>query len=81
MEAELLEEHQTEITFVLPTDRGQRSYFADMFEDLDSRKTELGIVSYGVADTTLEQVTSLHAPSLNTKALFDCSFACVGSCM
>ena len=58
MEAELLEEHQTEMTFILPVNRGQRSYFAGMFEDLESRKNELCIASYGVSDTTLEEVSA-----------------------
>ena len=56
LEAQLLEEGRTEVTYILPTSRGQRTYFASLFEELESRKTELHVASYGVSDTTLDEV-------------------------
>jgi len=45
-----------ELTVALPTDRNQASKFPQMFSDLDSKLNALNIQSYGISDTTLEEV-------------------------
>jgi phosphatidylserine/phosphatidylglycerophosphate/cardiolipin synthase-like enzyme len=52
----LVEEIGSEITFVLPSDSQHRSQFKHLFERLEASKDELHISSYGVSDTSLEEV-------------------------
>ena len=52
----LVEEVGTEMTFMLPTHQGQLARFQEMFAHLEKQKYELGVSSYGVSDTTLEEV-------------------------
>lgn len=54
--AKLVEEVGTELTFMLPTHEGQITSFPEMFAQLETQKGALGINSYGVSDTTLEEV-------------------------
>ena len=53
----------SDVTFCLPEfDEGgtrQRENFPSLFDELDSKMDELGLDSYGVADTTLEEVRLL----------------------
>jgi ATP-binding cassette subfamily A (ABC1) protein 3 len=43
-----------ELTYNLPDEKS--GLFAEMFEELEDRKTELGIASYGASITTMEEV-------------------------
>lgn len=43
-----------ELSYSLPDEKSQM--FPDMFEELESRKEELGIASYGASITTMEEV-------------------------
>ena len=46
----------SELTYVLPTEAAREGKFQDLFEDLDRSVGRLHIGSYGVSDTTLEEV-------------------------
>ncbi|GBO39439.1 hypothetical protein AVEN_217516-1, partial [Araneus ventricosus] len=53
-EAELVKELKEDISFSLSTDTGKN--FGDMFEELEHRRGELGVLSFGVTITTMEDV-------------------------
>ncbi|NXI48256.1 ABCA1 protein, partial [Galbula dea] len=52
----LVEDIGHEVHFVLPYSGAKDGAFGDLFRELDSRLGELGISSYGISDTTLEEV-------------------------
>ncbi|XP_062404777.1 phospholipid-transporting ATPase ABCA1-like [Sardina pilchardus] len=54
--ARLVEDLGHEITFVLPYASAKDGAFVDLFHEMDDRLAELGISSYGVSDTTLEEI-------------------------
>lgn len=45
-----------ELTFVLPDNSVKRGGFEIFFNDLETKKEELGIDSFGLTDTSLEEV-------------------------
>lgn len=45
-----------EITYILPYQSAKDGAFVELFHELDDRLTDLGISSYGISDTTLEEV-------------------------
>lgn len=45
-----------ELTYVLPYQSAKDGAFVELFHELDDRLTDLGISSYGISDTTLEEV-------------------------
>ncbi|XP_040445068.1 phospholipid-transporting ATPase ABCA7 isoform X1 [Falco naumanni] len=45
-----------EVLFVLPYSGAKDGAFGDLFRELDTRLGELGISSYGISDTTLEEI-------------------------
>ncbi|XP_055935809.1 phospholipid-transporting ATPase ABCA1-like [Argiope bruennichi] len=47
-------ELEKDISFRLPTATGKE--FADMFEELESQKSKLGVISFGITITTMEDV-------------------------
>ena len=55
--AKLVENMGTEITFQLPGDGGRSGAFEKLFNDLDANLQRFGISSYGISDTTLEEVS------------------------
>lgn len=55
-EAVFLESIGQEITFVLPYSGARDGTFAQLFQDLDRNMSDLGLTSYGISDTTLEEV-------------------------
>lgn len=55
-EAVFLESIGQEITFVLPYSGARDGTFAQLFQDLDLAMPDLGLTSYGISDTTLEEV-------------------------
>ncbi|XP_025894553.1 ATP-binding cassette sub-family A member 7 [Nothoprocta perdicaria] len=52
----LVEDIGQELLFVLPYNRAEDGSFAELFRELDGRLGELGISSYGIADTSLEEI-------------------------
>lgn len=57
--ARLVEDLGHELTYVLPYRAAKDGAFVELFKDLDRKLPDLGISSYGVSDTTLEEVTGL----------------------
>nr|ALU63310.1 ATP-binding cassette transporter subfamily A member 1-like protein [Oryzias melastigma] len=55
-EAVFLESIGQEITFILPYARARDGTFATLFQELDQVMDKLGLTSYGVSDTTLEEI-------------------------
>uniref|UniRef100_A0A8C7ZZY2 ABC transporter domain-containing protein n=1 Tax=Oryzias sinensis TaxID=183150 RepID=A0A8C7ZZY2_9TELE len=55
-EAVFLESIGKEITFILPYARARDGTFATLFQELDQVMDKLGLTSYGVSDTTLEEI-------------------------
>lgn len=54
--AQLVENIGSELTYVLPTAMAREGRFQDLFEELDKNLDKLHLGSYGVSDTTLEEV-------------------------
>ncbi|XP_052003577.1 phospholipid-transporting ATPase ABCA1-like [Xyrauchen texanus] len=55
-EAEFLEVIGQELVFVLPYTAATNGSFASLFKELDLEKSSLGITSYGISDTSLEEI-------------------------
>jgi hypothetical protein len=55
-DAYISEEVGMEVTIVLPTDAGQLAKFHQLFAHVDSNLDTLHISSYGISDTSLEEV-------------------------
>ncbi|KAG7232346.1 hypothetical protein INR49_009006, partial [Caranx melampygus] len=54
--ARLVEDLGHELTYVLPYSAAKDGAFVELFKDLDVKLSDLGISSYGVSDTTLEEI-------------------------
>ena len=54
--AVLVEDTNSELTYQLPDDRRHTQLFQDLFISLDDNIKSLGFSSYGISDTTLEEV-------------------------
>ncbi|XP_064325807.1 phospholipid-transporting ATPase ABCA7 [Phalacrocorax carbo] len=52
----LVEDIGHEVLFVLPYSGAKDGAFGELFRELDARLGELGISSYGISDTTLEEI-------------------------
>ncbi|NXU17168.1 ABCA1 protein, partial [Pardalotus punctatus] len=52
----LVEDIGHEVLFVLPYSGARDGAFGELFRELDARLSELGVSSYGISDTTLEEV-------------------------
>lgn len=57
-EAVFLESIGQEITYILPYGGARDGTFAMLFQELDQAMADLGLTSYGISDTTLEEVKS-----------------------
>lgn len=55
-EAVFLESIGQEITYILPYGGARDGTFALLFQELDLAMADLGLTSYGISDTTLEEV-------------------------
>ncbi|XP_078733168.1 phospholipid-transporting ATPase ABCA1-like [Lampetra fluviatilis] len=55
-DARLVENFGQELTYVLPYHGAKDGAFALLFKELDEKLAELGVSSYGVSDTTLEEI-------------------------
>lgn len=54
--ARLVEDLGHEITYVLPYESAKAGAFVELFHEIDDRLTDLSISSYGISDTTLEEI-------------------------
>ncbi|TRY77726.1 hypothetical protein DNTS_029105 [Danionella cerebrum] len=54
--ARLVEDLGHEITYILPYESAKDGTFVELFHEIDDRLTDLGISSYGISDTTLEEI-------------------------
>lgn len=54
--ARMVEDLGHELTYILPYGAAKDGAFVELFKDMDNRLPDLGISSYGVSDTTLEEV-------------------------
>uniref|UniRef100_A0A8C4Y8J0 P-type phospholipid transporter n=1 Tax=Gopherus evgoodei TaxID=1825980 RepID=A0A8C4Y8J0_9SAUR len=52
----LVEDIGHEVLYVLPYGGAKDGAFGELFRELDSRLGELGVSSYGISDTTLEEI-------------------------
>ncbi|XP_073763802.1 phospholipid-transporting ATPase ABCA1 isoform X1 [Danio rerio] len=55
-EAEFLEAVGQELVYVLPYSGATNGSFATLFKELDLEKNTLGVTSYGISDTSLEEI-------------------------
>ncbi|XP_068090529.1 phospholipid-transporting ATPase ABCA1 isoform X4 [Hyperolius riggenbachi] len=55
-EARLVEDIGHELTYVLPYEAAKEGSFVELFHEIDDRLFDLGISSYGISDTTLEEI-------------------------
>uniref|UniRef100_A0A8D2MJU0 P-type phospholipid transporter n=1 Tax=Zonotrichia albicollis TaxID=44394 RepID=A0A8D2MJU0_ZONAL len=55
-EARLVEDIGHELTYVLPYKAAKEGAFVELFHEIDDRLSDLGISSYGISETTLEEV-------------------------
>ncbi|KAM4708457.1 phospholipid-transporting ATPase ABCA1 [Discoglossus pictus] len=55
-EARLVEDIGHELTYVLPYEAAKEGAFVELFHEIDDRLIDLGISSYGISDTTLEEI-------------------------
>uniref|UniRef100_A0A8C6JPU5 P-type phospholipid transporter n=1 Tax=Melopsittacus undulatus TaxID=13146 RepID=A0A8C6JPU5_MELUD len=55
-EARLVEDIGHELTYVLPYKAAKEGAFVELFHEIDDRLADLGISSYGISETTLEEV-------------------------
>lgn len=58
-EARLVEDIGHELTYVLPYKAAKEGAFVELFHEIDDRLSDLGISSYGISETTLEEVSEL----------------------
>lgn len=75
-EAVFLESIGQEITYILPYSGATDGTFAPLFQELDLAMDDLGLTSYGISDTTLEEIflkvaedTGVDADIPSTKGL------------
>lgn len=68
-DARMVEDLGHELTYVLPYRAAKDGAFVELFKDLDRKLPDLGISSYGVSDTTLEEVRE-HAEILRSSLVF-----------
>lgn len=54
--ANLVEESTTELTYQLPADASYSGQFEALFKQLERSHKDLGISSFGISDTSLEEV-------------------------
>uniref|UniRef100_A0A4W5NLB2 P-type phospholipid transporter n=1 Tax=Hucho hucho TaxID=62062 RepID=A0A4W5NLB2_9TELE len=58
--ARLVEDLGHELTYVLPYKAAKGGAFVELFHEIDDRLSDLGISSYGISDTTLEEVRQIN---------------------
>ncbi|KAH0628410.1 hypothetical protein JD844_009534 [Phrynosoma platyrhinos] len=58
-EARLVEDIGHELSYVLPYEAAREGAFVELFHEIDDRLSDLGISSYGISETTLEETDLL----------------------
>uniref|UniRef100_A0A8C5WYA4 ATP binding cassette subfamily A member 1 n=1 Tax=Laticauda laticaudata TaxID=8630 RepID=A0A8C5WYA4_LATLA len=58
-EAKLVEDIGHELSYVLPYEAAREGAFVELFHEIDDRLSDLGISSYGISETTLEELLYL----------------------
>ena len=58
--AKLHEDSGCEITYVMPSAARKRGEYSNLFQNLEENMINYGIGSYGISDTTLEEVSLLY---------------------
>lgn len=76
-EARLVEDLGHELTYVLPYQSAKDGAFVELFHELDDRLPDLGISSYGISDTTLEEVRSSHEIKSSSHLVFLLFVVCI----
>uniref|UniRef100_A0A3Q1GH78 P-type phospholipid transporter n=1 Tax=Acanthochromis polyacanthus TaxID=80966 RepID=A0A3Q1GH78_9TELE len=75
-EAVFLESIGQEITYILPYGGARDGTFARLFQDLDRAMNNLGLTSYGISDTTLEEIFLKVAEDSGVDAEISCKISC-----
>ena len=57
--AKLVEESTTELTYQLPAEAAHSGHFESLFKELERCHKDMGISSFGISDTSLEEVNTL----------------------
>uniref|UniRef100_A0A8D2LM79 P-type phospholipid transporter n=1 Tax=Varanus komodoensis TaxID=61221 RepID=A0A8D2LM79_VARKO len=86
-EAKLVEDIGHELTYNLPYEAAREGAFVELFHEIDDRLSDLGISSYGISETTLEEIllrpfclcftdceTTFYMYSLTELGIFNQSF-------
>ena len=60
----------SEMTFMIPQRCAEGNSFDKLLQELDSNLKQLKISSYGISDTSLEEVSRLHSSTLFDKETF-----------
>ncbi|XP_043924192.1 phospholipid-transporting ATPase ABCA1 [Protopterus annectens] len=55
-DARMVDDFGHELTYILPYAAAKEGAFVELFHELDDRLSDLGVSSYGIADTTLEEI-------------------------
>lgn len=55
--ARMVEDLGHELIYVLPYESAKDGAFVELFHEMDDRLSDLGISSYGISDTSLEEVS------------------------
>jgi len=57
-ESKLVEDNMTELCYQLPDEAARRGDFERLFQKLEHKHIELGLSSFGISDTSLEEVVN-----------------------
>lgn len=72
-QARLIEAIGQELTFLLPNRNFQPRAYASLFRELEETLLDIGLSSFGVSDTSLEEVCG-KKKTLKVKAVVSCSY-------
>uniref|UniRef100_A0AAY4A5S1 P-type phospholipid transporter n=1 Tax=Denticeps clupeoides TaxID=299321 RepID=A0AAY4A5S1_9TELE len=75
--ARLVEDLGHELTYILPYESAKAGAFVELFHEIDDRLTDLGISSYGISDTTLEEIFLKVAEDSGVDAEMSGLFVCL----
>uniref|UniRef100_A0A8C5STU4 P-type phospholipid transporter n=1 Tax=Laticauda laticaudata TaxID=8630 RepID=A0A8C5STU4_LATLA len=64
-EAKLVEDIGHELSYVLPYEAAREGAFVELFHEIDDRLSDLGISSYGISETTLEEVCDSNCSEID----------------
>uniref|UniRef100_A0A7N8X7R2 ATP-binding cassette, sub-family A (ABC1), member 4b n=1 Tax=Mastacembelus armatus TaxID=205130 RepID=A0A7N8X7R2_9TELE len=74
-EAKLIEMIGQELTYLLPSKGFKHRAYASLFRELEETLVDMGLSSFGISDTSLEEVSkSLHLMNFRVQILFNFTF-------